>query len=437
MRLNPTSFNQPQASSPSLKPAGSPVSDDISYAAKVTSVYPSAVLGYPLQETVGPLAREYTGKTSTITNLLTNGGFETAGAGGADVWAFWSERVSDGALADETSVVYSDGGGHAAKITSGASKDTWVWRPQILVIPGETYTLRMYVRGDGTNSGRYAIYNNNDAGYITALTSVSVTSATYTLKEFTVVVPSTCNTIRVYLAGPNANGGIAYFDAVSLVPASTTAMKPHGTYAFSGVTYASPTNPPPIRNSTSQSLDGNNTYVLLGSPAFNEFWNGDKGSAIGWGCITSSAVWTDGVARYIFHQKSANDATYYLVFGKATTTNNSLTWRRRCGGETNEQLYTFTTPPTNKWFCMGFTWDVNVPRLKGYLYIPGVLPWFKVFDTAGSDAIAWGDHPVSDWNGVLFAGDTTAQEWIGQGCHVYYWKGITLNEQEMKYVMTP
>ena len=71
----------------------------------------------------------------------------------------------------------------------------------------------------------------------------------------------------------------------------------------------------------------------------------------------------------------------------------------------------------------------------GYVYVPGELAFTEVFDVAGLDMNPWGAHPVTDLNTVLMAGSTSAQEWIGWGAHVAYWRGRALTAEETKQII--
>lgn len=145
--------------------------------------------------------------------LVLNPGFETAGGGGADVWANWGETVSDGAIADEVTLVH--GGAHAAKITSGALQNTTV-PSTFAVTAGQTYYYAFWTRGDGTNAGRYYVYDQTNAAYIVTLVSTGVPGTTYSLVSGSFTTPANCSSVSLVFRVPAANGGIAYFDDVSL-----------------------------------------------------------------------------------------------------------------------------------------------------------------------------------------------------------------------------
>jgi len=168
------------------------------------------------QMTAGPNAVE----------LLTNGGFETAGAGAPDFWANWVETVGDGAIADETVDVHS--GGHAAKITAGATKNTSAYATITGLTPGATYAYSYWAHGDGTNSGRWQILQYGAPW--TVLASGYTTAGTgYTHITGAFVLPAGQTGIYVYCMCPNVNGGIAYFDDVSV-----KALRPAGRYTPGG-----------------------------------------------------------------------------------------------------------------------------------------------------------------------------------------------------------
>jgi hypothetical protein len=84
------------------------------------------------------------------------------------------------------------------------------------VIPGQRYILRFWTRGDGTNAGRYLIWDATNADYIVTHTSTGVTGTTYTLVEREFVTPAGCVSVTIRFSCPATNTGIAYFDFASL-----------------------------------------------------------------------------------------------------------------------------------------------------------------------------------------------------------------------------
>lgn len=145
-----------------------------------------------------------------IDNLLSNPGFETAGVGGADIWASWVETAGDGTLANETTLKHE--GSDAAKMTAGAGVNTSI-QQNITVVAGKQYKLRFWTRGDGTYGGRYKVYDNDNAANIINLTATGVTGTTYTVVAVSFAAPSGCTSAFVRLQCPSTDTGIAYFDA--------------------------------------------------------------------------------------------------------------------------------------------------------------------------------------------------------------------------------
>ena len=146
-------------------------------------------------------------------DLISNGGFETAGTGDPDFWADWTEAAGTGVLANETSLQYE--GSDAAKITAGGTPDTWIYQ-LVTTVPNKQYRLRFWTRGDGTHGGRYRIRDVSNLVWITDMTDTGVTGATYTavVREFT--FPAECILARIYFYAPITDGGIAYYDACDL-----------------------------------------------------------------------------------------------------------------------------------------------------------------------------------------------------------------------------
>ena len=168
-------------------------------------------------------------------NLLANGSFETAGAGGGDVFGSWVETAGDGAIADEVTEVYSQA--HAAKLTAGATANTKLDQNPT-VIAETDYRLVFWTRGDGTHEGRYGIYDVTNAADIVAVTATGVTAEDYTEVVVDFTTPAGCTEIRIDLWCPSTNTGIAYFDWVHVFPTSgmvtfSSSEKQFGTHSAS------------------------------------------------------------------------------------------------------------------------------------------------------------------------------------------------------------
>lgn len=142
------------------------------------------------------------------TNQMVNEGFEGAN------FARWTQTAGNGAIAIETSSVHA--GAKAVKITAGSLFNTNIYSEDVYVIPGTTYDLSFWTRGDGTYDGRYGVYNVTASSWITSATSTGVTGTSYTEVTTTFTAPAGCYKVRLYLWCPSTNGGIAYFDDCSI-----------------------------------------------------------------------------------------------------------------------------------------------------------------------------------------------------------------------------
>ena len=408
--------------------------DSGAYLDRLANLFGQAGVVWPVNDKAGRTAYEWMRRSVSL-ELLDDGDFETAGAGGADVFASWAETAGTGAIEDEGTLVH--GGDHAAKLTAGSSANTLIKASplptndgNIPVRPGTSCALTFWTRGDGTNAGRYQVYDVTNGAFIRTTVTTSITGTTYTLVTYTFTVPDGCYAVNINLVCPSANGGIAYFDDVSLT-ASDYPMD--GVYQPSGITYGVAGIGDGNMGVT---FNGTDTAIQIGSRAFDSLWNGDKFSAVAWAMVDGATRWTDATTyRYPFHVRSRTDANYYVVMGKSQT-DHQLAWRRRVGGLTNEQTYTFSPTGPLTWFCMGMTYDQSIPRMRGFVYAPSHTPWTRVFDVAG-DGIAWGTPPVDSSEAVLFAGSLTAQEWIGSGGPCAYVPGVMLTDEQMFSAMVP
>jgi hypothetical protein len=383
---------------------------------------------WPLDDPAGRTARELSGRIGAPADTVFYGSFETAGAGDPDFFEGWGEAAGDGAIADETTLVHS--GSHAAKLTSGASDNTRVTNGLPRVSPGQTYTYSFYTRGDGSNAGKFAIRDNTNNTWIVSLQTTGVSGTSYTEVSGQFVAPAGCHELIVYLWGPSANGGIAYFDDLTI----TGPVDCSGYYSASGVSYRVAGMGD---GRTAVQVDGTG-YIQFGNRGYDQFWDGDAGSAIAWGRVSAAGQWTDATIRYLWHPKASNDNTYYLVLGKHSD-NHTMMYRRRAGGTTFAVHKTFSPAGPLTWFCMGMTWDntLATPHAACYLYANGTFEIVHDESPPPGGMDAWGAHPVDDENAVLLAGSPTSQQWIGRGAHMAYWAGRELGADQMRALMVP
>ena len=153
--------------------------------------------------------------------LVANPGFETPGIGDPDFWDDWDESAGDGTLAHTADV---HAGADACKATAGATANTLV-EQSVNVQANRRYKLSFWTKGDGVNAGRYRLYDDDGFADIIALVSTGVTGAVYTEVTAYFVAPAGCMSVTIYLHCPVANGGIAYFDDVSIRSAPVLAIE--------------------------------------------------------------------------------------------------------------------------------------------------------------------------------------------------------------------
>lgn len=376
------------------------------------------------------------GRIVTDLELTENGNLELHN----ETFTTWITSAGDGAVDVETTLVH--GGSHAAKLTAGASANTFI-RPAntpesstLHVLPGDQVNFTFWTRGDGTNGGRYNVYDSSNGAWIVITTATGVAGTDYEQVTVNFTAPAGCYRASLALLCSTANGGICYFDDASV---KINSYENHGVYQPSGITYRQPGI---IPGHGAVVLSGTNTAIQHGHKGWNQVANPNLGSVIAWGKVDAGGRWTDAATyRYLWHPKSRQDATVYMVVGK-TSGNHQLTWRRRVAGSIFEKLYTFPVTGTLDWFCMGMTWDVlSVPKnISCYLYTHEDRVFQTTYSAApGSGVETWDldSYSLDDTNCVLMAGNLSAQNWIGSGGPVIEWAGVALSAAEMKKVMRP
>lgn len=157
-----------------------------------------------------------TSSAAASAELLSNGGFETAGTGGTDVWGSWTESAGTGSLANETSVKRT--GSDAAKMTAGSSANTSIYQA-VSVTAGRRYKLSFWYADNNYSAARYKVYDSASGTDIIPIKALNVTGTTYEYHEAYFVAPTGATFVRIYLYCPADNTRIAYFDDVSLAAA--------------------------------------------------------------------------------------------------------------------------------------------------------------------------------------------------------------------------
>lgn len=149
---------------------------------------------------------------SYSTNEIINPGFEYAGTGGTDVFAWWVESAgaTGSTIEDETNIVYE--GSHSCKMTRVGATAPSITQ-NIEVVPGESRRFTFWARGDGTVALFYRIYDQTNGANIVAETTTGVTAAAWTQVTVDITVPAGCYTVWIRFLS-SSTGGSSYVDDV-------------------------------------------------------------------------------------------------------------------------------------------------------------------------------------------------------------------------------
>lgn len=150
-------------------------------------------------------------------NEQLNPGFETAGGGGADVFANWTETTFHGTISQDSDVFRS--GAASCKITSTGDGDydyVGIYIPGG-VVAGETFKLTFWTRGDGNVAGKYSVYDFTNGVHIIEPTTTGIIGTTWTQVTVEWEIPVGCVACSYALHKTEASSGSVYFDDVSLV----------------------------------------------------------------------------------------------------------------------------------------------------------------------------------------------------------------------------
>jgi hypothetical protein len=142
----------------------------------------------------------YIVKNTLITPTTLNGGFETLGAGGADVFANWTESASTGRIADTTDAI---SGTHALVMQQGGA-GTDVFLSQVsLIVPGKVYRVSFWAKSNSSHTLRIGNGLTGTQSYIPTLT----TSWQY----YSGVFYPTSNTATNFVVERNSNSANAMY----------------------------------------------------------------------------------------------------------------------------------------------------------------------------------------------------------------------------------
>jgi len=107
------------------------------------------------------------------------------------------------------------GGVDSNKTTAGATKDTLVHQA-VVTTAGKLYRVVFWSYGNGTNDGRYVVYDESNAADIVSLTATGDTAAAWAQASIYVAAPVGCISMGIYLQCADLDTAITYYDDVSI-----------------------------------------------------------------------------------------------------------------------------------------------------------------------------------------------------------------------------
>jgi hypothetical protein len=300
----------------------SPLLHRLPYAARVQALGPLAY--FPLWEASGNRAYDLSGNTADTGELLANPGFETAGGGGVDVLAGWSEQAGDGTIARSISAGEFRSGAAALKHTAGAIFNGFFYQNVGSIVPGNRYRLSFWTRGDGGSAGGYAIRDVTNGAYLPGRTSTGVTGTAFQQVTVEFNAPAGCRSIAVYLYTPTAAGGFACYDDVSL----SGVDNPFSAWYGDGTNYLPALAQPGMGDGKSAPYFNGSAFVDIYSPALAAAFDGNTltisawaKAGFDWGDAAANdihSLYVDGNNQVHMFKGGAN-AFYWRHIGSATT----------------------------------------------------------------------------------------------------------------------
>lgn len=114
----------------------------------------------------------WVGDVATGADLVTNGDFEADGAGGADVFADWTEDVTDGGYIIKDTTDFH-GGAASCYLYTKSDGSTSNIHQSLTTTAEKTYTVSVWVncKNNQNSKLRYKVYDNSNAADLVALTT--------------------------------------------------------------------------------------------------------------------------------------------------------------------------------------------------------------------------------------------------------------------------
>ena len=177
--------------------------------------------------------------TVKIDGTTLNGGFETAGAGGADIWANW---IEDGGAAITQDTVNPHGGTAAARMTSDAG---YVYQGATATA-GKRYRLQTWYRTTG--AARFSFYN-------ASIDNIFPSSTQWRLADTVLTAGTT-----YFVFGPPI-GAMGAGDTLWIDDVTVTDLQTWTSVISAAATYSAGATMTVIKDGTSYSLFYNNAKV--------------------------------------------------------------------------------------------------------------------------------------------------------------------------------
>jgi hypothetical protein len=161
-------------------------------------------------------------ETLSGSELVVNGNFETftgtADDTTSDNLGTWTDTSNDGTgnhIWVLTANPAPHGGTYCVKYQRDSSTNAQSYQ-NFAVTAGKLYKVTFWTQGDGTNAGRYALYDVTAGATITGNLTTGVTAATWTQVTHYITAPAGCASMRLYFLTSTTAGSFFVVDDASV-----------------------------------------------------------------------------------------------------------------------------------------------------------------------------------------------------------------------------
>jgi hypothetical protein len=165
-------------------------------------------------------SERHTAFANIIDATTLNGGFETAGAGGADVFANWTETVAGGSTVNrDTDEFYAGTASCRLDIVAGANANV----SQAVLVAGRQYLVTFWARNSGSGQMRFDSRDPVIAGVDHWVTGTNLPALTDSWQFYSVVVPAASGgTVVRFIRSTSSGDYSIWVDAVTVTPLGST-----------------------------------------------------------------------------------------------------------------------------------------------------------------------------------------------------------------------